>query len=104
MRIPELNFEQLWYIFINSAIEDNIYGCAHIIMEKYPDKLFEVLTGIFETNQNIDMRLKEAFKILKMQDARNRSEILGKSFVEIEEDFKKWKDISDMASDAIEER
>ncbi len=55
-------------------------------------------------NNNIDERLKEVLKILKMQDARNRSEILGKSFVEIEEDFKKWKDISDVVRDAIEEQ
>jgi len=47
MRMPELDFEQLWYILINLAIEDNIYGCAHKVMEKYPDNLLEVLTGIF---------------------------------------------------------
>lgn len=104
MRLPELNFEQLWYLLNNSSIQDNIYGSAYIIEQKYPDKLFEVLTNIFEQNKLItDKTLKEVLKILKLDDARNRSEILGKSITEIEIDFKKWKDLSGKVKVIIEQ-
>lgn len=104
MRLPELNFEQLWYLLNNSAIQDNMYGSAFIIEERYPDKLLEVLKNIFEYNQHVvDESLKKVLKILKLHEARNRSEILGKSFIEIEEDFKKWKDISGKVRDIVKE-
>lgn len=104
MRLPELNFEQVWYLLNNSTIQDNMYGSAFIIEEKYPDKLMEILKSIFEHNQRIvDERQKKVLKILKLNEARNRSEILGKSFIEIEEDFKKWKDISEEVRDVVKE-
>lgn len=81
-----------------------MYGSAFIIEERYPDKLLEVLKNIFEYNQHVvDERLKKVLKILKLHEARNRSEILGKSFIEIEEDFKKWKDISGKVRDIVKE-
>jgi hypothetical protein len=96
MRLPELNFEQLWNLLNNSTIQDNKYGSAYVIEQKYPEKLYEAMKNIFEQNQHsTDKSLKEALKILKLDEAINRSEILGKSIKEIEEDFKKWKDLSE---------
>lgn len=104
MRLPELNFEQLWYLLTQSPNQDNMYGSAYIIEQRYPDKLLEVLTCIFEHNRNIiDDKLKNAFRILKLHEEFNRSEVLGKSYKEIDSDYKKWLDISKIARDIIQE-
>lgn len=104
MRLPELNFEELWYLLNHSTDQDNMYGSAYSIEQRYPDKLLEVLTFIFEHNRNIiDDKLIRVIKILKLHEGFNRSETLGKSHQEIEADYKKWIDLSKMARDVIKD-
>lgn len=95
MRLPKLNFEQLWGLLLNSSIEENKYGSAFLIESEYPDELLNFLIELFNNTSQISKSMKEAFKILKLDEVRNRSGVLGKSYNEIQNDFNKWKVISE---------
>ena len=91
VRIPIPDFEDLWELLVNSPVEDNRYGAAHILETKYPEKLLQkVLENIdFSMLKKRDI-LTEALQILHLKEGTNRSEILNKTDQEIKEDFKKW--------------
>lgn len=96
MRFPKLTFDELWYLITNSTIQENKYGGAYIIEENFPDELLKHLLNIFgQQNKCISEGEKEAFKILKLYEPKNRSNIIGKSFSQIDEDFKNWKNVSE---------
>lgn len=67
-------------------------------------KIMEVLTCIFEHHRNImDDKLKNALKILRLQEEFNRSAVLGNSDMEIDSDYDKWLDISKIVRDIIQD-
>lgn len=95
MRLPALSFNELWYLLLNNNIEENKYGAAQIILNEYPDELLECLQRFFQgPSPSVNNSLIEAFKILKLDELRNRSNVLGKSYEEIQNDWENWKTIS----------
>lgn len=96
LRLPKLKFDELWYLLINSTIQENKYGSAYIIEQEYPDELLKVLVNIFTQQHDcIDEKMQEGFKILKLHEPKNRSTIIGKSFEQIYEDSENWKEVSE---------
>lgn len=96
MRLPKLKFDDLWYLLTNSSIQENKYGSAYIIEQEYSEELLEVLMNIFTKQDDcIDEKMIEGFNILNLHKPKNRSTITGKSFRQIDDDFKNWKDISE---------
>ena len=92
VRLPELGFLELWNILENSHIEENKYGAAYLLENEYPEDLLEYVLGILsKPNNQINESTKEIFKLLKLNSIINRSRMVGKSFVEINEDYEKWK-------------
>ena len=102
MRVPQLTFEQLWYLLINSDIEGNRYGAATIIEEEYAGELRDLILNVFSNDDKIKDSIKMALRILKLDtDSRNRSKTEGKSFDEVEKDYKLWQYISERAAEII---
>ena len=69
MKEPELTFKELWDIYINSKNEDDEIGSISLIMNKYDDKLVDMITKsdeILKTNKN---KLK---KLIKEWDAKGK--------------------------------
>ena len=96
MRLPELSFDEAWNMLTSSDIQENQYGAASLIDEKYSENLLEKIESIFSTpNFQINERLRNAFKILDLEAGRNRSETQGKSYKEVIDNFNRWKNISE---------
>jgi len=58
--------------------------------------LLEVLINIFTQQDDcIDEKMIEGSNILNLYEPKNRSTIIGKSFSQIHENFKNWKDINE---------
>lgn len=96
VRLPVLGFDDLWFLLMNSQIQENRYGAAYLLEEKHSIKLLNSLLEIFkDSTHTITDPMKEAFKILRLENARIRGDILGKSLSEIDQEFDKWKHIRD---------
>jgi hypothetical protein len=97
IRIPELTFEELWFLLCESKHQENKYGAASEIEQHYGEKLLNKLLLI--VNDPIGRKqldLEAIAKILKLNESINRSSIIGKSILQIEEDHKKWKYIKEV--------
>ena len=89
--LPKLGFDELWYLLVNSPIKNNRYGAAAIIENQFCDNLLKYLLNMFKSSTfQPNDALKNAFKILKLNEARNRSDIYGKSSIQIAEDCRRW--------------
>lgn len=96
VRLPELNFDKLWYLLLNSNIDNNIYGSASVISKVYFNELYEILIGIFNNPKDIITQpLKRTFKILGLEKRTNKSSVEGKGWLEIDRDYRKWIQISE---------
>jgi hypothetical protein len=97
---PELDFEGLLYLLLNSRIEENQYGAASELLDRYPDELLEKVEQILDKNNidSLDQKQKKGFLILKLETPLNRSATIGKSFEQINQDFERWKAVSERVS------
>ena len=102
IRLKKLNFMQLWELLVNSNDQENRYGAAHLLEYEHADDLMNHLLNILNTNNlQLTNSMKEAFKILKLNEVKNRSEVIGKSFSQIEKEFENWKYISQKVNEAL---
>ena len=100
VRQPELDFEELWYLLLNSEIQENEYGAASELLEKYPDKLLMRVEQILDESSVVDLdpKQKRAFLALKLERPLNRSETIGKSYEQISKDSERWVAVSEKVS------
>ncbi len=100
VRQPELDFDELWYLIWHSERQENVYGAAAELLEKYPEQLLAKVEALF--SQDIPAgdteRVKKILLILKLDQPFNRSNIIGKPYQQIETDSKRWRVISEKVS------
>jgi len=102
IRLPELDFLELWNVLENSKLQENKYGAAYTLENKYPDTLLNHLLGLLnKPNFQLNEALKDTFKILELQNVTNRSGVVGKSFAEINTDFENWKLVSKKVNEIL---
>lgn len=95
MRLPNLSFDELWRLLVESKIEANRYGAAYVIEKEYPEELLSYLISLLDNfNDNISGSMKEVFEILGLEEVRNRCETTGKSYEEVNRDYERWKYVS----------
>jgi len=95
VRLPELDFRELIYLIEYSNIRDNRYGAAVEIRRNFSDDLLKYLMEILGDSEcAISKGMKEVFEILELEHPINRSSIIGKSPQEVNDDYEKWKFIS----------
>ena len=92
-KLPKLTFEELFELIFQSNIEENRYGAAAIILKKYSTELLELCMQLINNNE-LSKKYLDVFKILGLNYPSNRSNILGKSYQEINELNEKWREIS----------
>ena len=96
VRLPELNFYDLWNLLSNSNIQDNQHGAACLLEEKYAAELLEKIESIFSNAASqINDRLKTACRILKLERGINSGNLLGKNYAEIKDKATRWTNISE---------
>lgn len=64
MRLPELDFLELWNLLLFSKIENNRIGSILIIEELYGEDLLEILLEM-RNNNGISKKEKQALKLIK---------------------------------------
>ena len=63
MRLPELQFEQLWELFINTRDKHDEIGSISQILKKYNKELLEKLTE-YQKNNNVEKIKKKKFRMI----------------------------------------
>ncbi len=87
-RLPEPKPDKLIDILINSSEEEDCYGAASILMDKYPDKLLtacETMAVEPESEKYIRM-----YGALQLNRKMNYNAVEGKSLEELEKDHERW--------------
>ncbi len=97
---PELDFEGLWFLLLNSGIQENEYGAASELLEQYPEELLTRVEQLLTGNKGGGLEPKQtrAFRILKLELPLNRSKTIGKSSEQISRDFDRWRAVSEKVS------
>lgn len=88
-RVPLLNCEELFQLVLESEDNDDLYGAAAILMEKYPDKLLEYCEEVFTAPVH-EGKAKRVADIFQLQLCINRSSNFGKKYEEITNDSDRW--------------
>ncbi len=95
-KYPLPDFPQLFNLVLAGTDQSDIYGAAAIISEQYPEELLcqcEIVAS--------DLKKRAEFKtlseIFKLDSAVNRCPVQGKSFIEVQKDFERWKKLSEIA-------
>jgi|WetSurMetagenome_2_1015567.scaffolds.fasta_scaffold220684_1 hypothetical protein len=100
VRQPELSFDELWYLLFNSELQDNVYGAAAKILKDFPDQMLAKVEELLNQNTAsiVTPGVKEKLLVLTLDRPVNRSSIIGKSYQQIQDDFGRWKLISQKVS------
>lgn len=93
-KLPALNFSQLLYIALQSNCDEDRYGAVAMILDVFPQDLLEYCESIMNTQAQLP-KLKKIVKLFSLKVPINRCSILQKSYEQIEEEYKRWKKISD---------
>ena len=105
MRLPQLDFQDLWDLLFNSKFKDDRYGAAVILEAEHAEELNKHILGIFN-KQNIEVTksMIEVFNILHLDRGMNRSEILNKPNEEVTRDWENWKNIAEKVKSILKTR
>lgn len=94
---PLPDFSSLFEITLHSKNRDDEYGAAAIILEQYSDELLVKCEQLM-----IDKKHRKDFQkltaIFKLKIATNRSSVLNKTCNQIQHDFERWCQVSNMAN------
>jgi len=96
MRLTALAWEDLWELILRSNLKDNRYGTAAVLEQQYPGQLLSALTRLLaDSRATWDPQIKEALQILDLEVPVNRCEVIGKSPLEVQDEYERWKWVSD---------
>jgi hypothetical protein len=93
-RVPMLDFNRLFDLLIHTDDEDNLYGAASVLMDKYAEEVLNKVIEILNHEEDLS-RYKKAFKALRLEQGMNHSVIVGKSVKEVEADHAKWRFVAE---------
>lgn len=92
--LPE--FPKLIEIALHSTNEEDAFGAAALVLEKYPEQLLERCEVLIA-----DQKQKDGFakmiRLFKLDSAVNRSSTAKKSCDQIKSDYERWRKISEVA-------
>lgn len=95
-RTPLPSFDTLFELALYSTDRDDMYGAAAVILEKFADELL----CICEMLANDRFRNKEFEKLVELFDLKlpkNRCSVVQKTYEQIQNDYIRWKSISEIA-------
>lgn len=95
-KYPLPDFETLFNLVLYSTNREDIYGAAAIILEKYPDELLCQCEGLMN-DRSRNKEFKKLVKIFKLNVPMNRSAVVQKTHDQIQNDYKRWRKVLEMA-------
>jgi len=100
VRLPELDCDDLWYLLMNSPLQENMYGAANELLRKYPETTLEKIEQfLLQADLNkLDKQQKRALVALQLEQPMNRCQTQGKSPEQVNRDYARWKAISQTVS------
>ena len=93
VRLPKLEFEDLWELLLNSGVEENRYGAAAIILMDYPDLLLEQVESAMRQG-DIGQQFRSALDILELDKAINWTDPTEKTPEDVREDYRRWSEVA----------
>jgi hypothetical protein len=94
VRIPELNFDQLWILLVESDIENNKLGAAELLNRDYPFELREKLKKIFQKTKVFDRNMTKRLELLEvLTNVSNHSKVHKVSPEKVNADYQEWKNL-----------
>jgi len=102
-RLPMPKFDELVSIVLKAENVDDKYGAASVIIQDYCDELLDKCLEVFASETEIDSYL-EFFTILKLDRSVNRSQVIGKSCIDIEKDLTAWNEVATRIADLLADR
>ena len=95
-RTPILDYDSLMELILSSNQDDDVYGAAAIILDKFPNELLDTCEQVSHA-LNKTKEFKKLVSVFHLDLGVNQSPILGKTFEEIKRDSSRWRAISDVA-------
>lgn len=93
---PQPDFDTLIELALHSTDEEDKYGAASILLDKYGDELLRQCENLMN-----DYSKKEDFKkliaLFNLKHPANRCSIAQKTYEEIQSDYARWEKVSEMA-------
>lgn len=94
-KLPLPQFDILFELVLHSECDEDVFGAAAIILEKYPDLLLEQCE-VLMNNRSKKKDFKKLVKLFNLKLPINRCPIDGKSYDQIQRDYTRWKKVSEM--------
>lgn len=94
-KLPMLEYEKLVELVFNSDDLEDKYGAAAMVLDYYPEELYDTCLKILEQETSSISSYCDAVRILGLNKPNNKSKIKGKSYTQIKQDSVKWKRLAD---------
>ena len=95
-KAPLPDFDTLINLVLYSTDREDMYGAAAVILDKFADELLCQCEMLM-----IDCRRKKDFKklveLFDLKTSTNRSSITQKTYRQIQDDYMRWKKVSEIA-------
>ena len=95
---PLPDFDTLFELVLYSTNKDDMYGAAAVILEKFPDKLLIQCEKMINAHHQ-KQEIKRIVELFNLKYPINRCVVLGKNNNQIQDDFTRWKKISETIKD-----
>ena len=95
-KTPLPNFDSLFELALYSKNRDDMYGAAAIILEKFADELL-CQCEILVNDRFRKKEFKKLVELFKLKLPINRCSVVQKTNEQIQNDYDRWKKISEIA-------
>lgn len=96
-KIPLPNFNTLLELALYSTNEEDMYGAAAVILENYADELLYKCEMLMN-NRFREKEFRKLVELFKLKVPINRCSIVQKTYIQIQNDYLRWKKVSDFAN------
>lgn len=95
-KAPLPDFDTLFNLALNSANREDMYGAAAVILDKFADELL-CQCEIFMNDCSRKKDFKKMVELFNLKLSTNRSSITQKTYGQIQNDYMRWKKVSEIA-------
>ena len=93
---PLPDFDVLFDIALYNTNSEDMYGAAAVILEKFPDELL-CKCEMFIKDRFRRKEFKKMVDLFNLKLSMNRCSVSGKTYDQIQNDYMRWKMVSEMA-------
>lgn len=95
-KAPLPSFDTLFELALHSTNKDDMYGAAAIILEKFADELL-CQCELLVNDRSRKKEFKKLVELFQLKLPINRCSVVQKTYEQIQNDYSRWKKISEIA-------